>query len=172
MRIKLIISLLTLLFVFGIFLQFIIYDSKSIETKIVEQLTIQDNTFKELVHYDMKNNTMYAFYTNTVYNTYPGLGLGVLENNRMMKAHIVGGIPIDSNKGFTYEVAESKQFSVVYGTITNHQITTIEVNGQKGNLVRESDFALWYYIWEDPPLSLSIQAKDQAGKVLSDEKLF
>lgn len=55
---------------------------------------------------------------------------------------------------------------------TNHQITTIEVNGQKGNLVRESDFALWYYIWEDPPLSLSIQAKDQAGKVLSDEKLF
>lgn len=172
MKIKLIISLLALLFVFGIFLQFIIYESKSIETKIVEQLTIQDNTFKELIHYDTKNDNIFAFYTNTVYNTYPGLGLGVLENNRKMKTHIVGGIPIDSNKGFTYEVAESKQLSVVYGTITNRQITTIEVNGQKGNLVRGGNFAIWYYIWEDPPLSLSIQAKDQAGMVLSDEKLF
>lgn len=168
MRIKLIISLLTLLFMFGIFLQFIT-TANLLKQRLLNSL---DNTFKELVHYDMKNNNIYAFYTNTVYNTYPGLGLGVLENNRRRKTHIVGGIPIASNKGFTYEVAESKQFSVVYGTITNHQITTIEVNGQKGNLVREGDFALWYYIWEDPPLSLSIQAKDQAGKVLSDEKLF
>ncbi|AWP30083.1 hypothetical protein [Paenibacillus sp. Cedars] len=173
MKVKLIISLLVLLFVFSIFIQFFILENKPIETKIVEQLTIQDNTFKELVHYDMKNNNIYAFYTNTVYNTYPGLGLGVLENNRKMKTHIVGGIPIDSDKGFTYEVAESKQFSVVYGTITNHQITTIEVNGQKGNLVREGDLVLWYYIWGDnPPLSLSIQAKEQTGKVLFDEKLF
>lgn len=88
MRIKLIISLLTLIFVFGIFLQFIIYDSKSIETKIVEQLTIQDNSFKELVHYDMENNNIYAFYTNTVYNTYPGLGLRCIrEQQKNENAH-------------------------------------------------------------------------------------
>jgi len=173
-RLKSFISLLVLFFVVGFFLQFILYENKSIETKIEEQLTNKDRTFQQLVHYDIKNNYIYVFYLSNRYNTASGLGLGKIENNRSMKTSLIGGILADSKLGFSYGTAESKQLGdyIVYGIITNHEIAAVEFNEQECEIVTEGEIKLWYFISGNSPSSSLIKAKDRTGRVLIEKRLF
>ncbi|SFS72046.1 hypothetical protein [Paenibacillus sp. 453mf] len=171
MKLKKIIPLIFIAFAVGFTLQIIIQQNETIETKIERKIKIQDNTLQKLIHYEIKNNIIYAFYTNTVYNTSSGLGLSVIENNKGMSTHIIGAIELDSKKGLTYEISESKQLNlnVVYGSINNSEIKTIQINGHDCNIVNATDLTFWYYISENPMQSTLIEAKDQTGKVIINE---
>ncbi|GAB6927084.1 hypothetical protein JCM10914A_10670 [Paenibacillus sp. JCM 10914] len=157
----------------GIIAQFVINESKTIEAKIEEQILKKDNTFKELVHFDIRNDKIYSFYKNRIYDNLDGLGMGIIEEDRKMITHILGGIPIYSNTGFTYGTGESKEINefIIYGTITNPEITKIEVNGSDCDIIRAKDFDLWYYFADDSSSRISILAKDKNGKVILEEVL-
>ncbi|MFX3634744.1 MAG: hypothetical protein ACE3L7_23160 [Candidatus Pristimantibacillus sp.] len=141
--------------------------NNSIEKQIIEK----DSTFTKIIHTYNNDWYTYAFYTTSS----DSVGLALKEEDGDKLTHLFGHVPINSNDGFTYGSQESKQLGqyVLYGVITNAQITEVTVNEDLSNLIKiENGKYLWFYQSNKPFQSTSIAAQDSIGNTLFATKLY
>lgn len=108
-------------------------------------------------------------------NSTDGIGFALLEDENKMTTYILRGIPVHANTGFTFGTTESKELNefIILGTFTNAEIATVEINGRESEIVKASDFSLWYQISEEDLYNpIVIQAKDHDDKVLFEKSLY
>ncbi|MUT67550.1 hypothetical protein [Paenibacillus sp. NEAU-GSW1] len=160
--------LLVILFFLSIFIIMTLSEDKQdlhwIEKKIIQK----DDTFKAIIYTQTKKPYIYVFYKSNSNS----IGLGLIEVSGRNQTHIFGTVPIDSNIGFTYGSGESKKLSqyILYGAISNTEITQVLVKGTLSNLVKNNEFYLWFHISEQPFNSTSIMARDRAGVIVFEKE--
>ncbi|CAM4437018.1 hypothetical protein [Paenibacillus tarimensis] len=149
----------------------LLLDTRSPKEKIEQAISSRDDSFVKLIHAETNDPYTYAFYRNHKQSA----GLALIQVNNDYETHIVGSIPpYQSSNGFSYGTSESQQLDqyVMYGLITNPQISSVSVSREKATLVPDELDTLWYYISSQPFKSVEITAEDQSGQVIFQKQLY
>ncbi|PZD96745.1 hypothetical protein DNH61_05985 [Paenibacillus sambharensis] len=146
-------------------------DASTPEEKIEQAISSRDDSFVKLIHVETNEPYTYAFYRNQKQSA----GLALLHVKNDDEIHVFGSIPThQSSNGFSYGTGESQQLDqyVMYGLITNPQISRVDVSGEKAALVPGELDTLWYYISSQPFTSAEITAENQSGQVIFQKQLY
>jgi len=141
------------------------------DTKWIDkQIFKKDDTFKKTIFSKLDESYIYAFYKNDR----DSIGFALIEVSGNKETHILGSVPITSNVGISLGTGESKQLKqyILYGVITNKEITQVLVNENPTSIFDVENFKIWYFTSETPFLSMKISAINKNKITLFETKIY